>query len=198
MRIPNDLVTGRSESGSLATPPPMPAPTPNRCPPRPAQPSDHRPSPASSRSPWSRSRDCSTSPPQSRVPSAIACIGPDGAAATKPALAGTTTEPDSHDQVTKYGCPTRAVGCATVVSFPGLAVPPAARMSGLPITNRQVSRDQQPPVPGAVLGCIRPRIETCAPGTRLGRDLGVRDRARSARPARRTSLQGFGPARFPS
>src|SRR5205823_75573 len=25
----------------------------------------------------------------------------------KPALAGTTTEPDSHDQVTKYGCPTR-------------------------------------------------------------------------------------------
>ena len=43
--------------------------------------------------------------------------------------------------------------------------PPAARMSGLPVINGQVSRDQQLPVPGAVLGCILPPRSTCASTT---------------------------------
>src|SRR5262249_14454292 len=34
------------------------------------------------------------------------CTGHDGAAVIKPTPAGTTTEPYSHDQISKYGCPT--------------------------------------------------------------------------------------------
>jgi hypothetical protein len=85
-------------------------PRPLRCRGRPSGPNDHRPTSASSRSPSSRSRDCSISPPESGARPAITCTGHGGAAGTKPALAGTTTEPDSHDQVTKYGCPTMVAG----------------------------------------------------------------------------------------
>jgi SRSO17 transposase len=71
-----------------------------------SRPSRHRPTSGRSHSPSSRSRNCSTWQPEPGDPPATICTGPGGAAAIKPAHAGTTTELDSHDQVTKYGCPT--------------------------------------------------------------------------------------------
>jgi hypothetical protein len=70
-------------------------------------PNHHRPTSDSSHRPWSRSHACSTcSPARGGLPSTT-CTGRSGDAATKPALAGTTIEPGSHDQLTRYRWPAR-------------------------------------------------------------------------------------------
>jgi hypothetical protein len=67
----------------------------------------HRPTSDSSHRPWSRSNACSTCSPAPGGPPSTTCTGRSGDAATKPALAGTTIEPGSHDQLTRYRCPAR-------------------------------------------------------------------------------------------